>query len=264
MVSISYAQQDSSFIAKENIFRRVGNDGKLTIQTIAHTYGRPFKWKRKNWLQFGGALAISGAVMLVDEPISEFFQRNQTKTLDRVANFGDFMGQPEHNYPFMLTVWGTGVVTKNEWLRDTGIMLFASVTTSGILQTISKDLVGRARPISGKGAYAFNPIQGGSGYHSFPSGHTMLALASSWVMAKQVKPIPLKVAFYSIPLIVGTSRIYDQAHWTSDVLLGSALGIACAETVVRVYPKFKKQLKENQKGWILLPSTQGLSFRYRF
>lgn len=257
-----YAQNDTITFKKENFFRRIGNDAKLTAQTIGHTYAQPFHWKKRDWLRFGGAIAISAAITVVDEPISDFFLRNQRSGLSRIADAGDFLGQPEHNYPFMFAVWGSGVIFKNEWLRDTGIMLFASVTTSGILQTLAKDVVGRARPEAGTGAYAFKPF-GGRAYHSFPSGHTMLALATSWIMAHQVNFLPLKIVFYGLPVLVGWSRIYDQAHFTSDVLLGSALGVACAEAVIRLYPKFKKRLRDNQ-GLTFFPTGNGFRLAYRF
>ena len=67
----------------------------------------------------------------------------------------------------------------------------------------------------------------------------MLSVATSWILARQVKSVPLKVVFYALPVITGGSRVYVGAHWLSDVLLGSALGIACAESVLRLYPAIK-------------------------
>ena len=66
-------------------------------------------------------------------------------------------------------------------------MIFASVTTPGIVQTLSKSLVGRARPATGEGELSFEPF-GGVPYHSFPSGHTMLAVATSWILARRINP----------------------------------------------------------------------------
>jgi membrane-associated phospholipid phosphatase len=116
----------------------------------------------------------------------------------------------------MLFVWVSGVIVNNDWLRDTGIMIVASVTSSGIIQSISKEAVGRSRPGFGRGAFDFNPF-GGADYHSFPSGHTMLSVATSWVLARQVNFLPLKIVFYTLPLITGASRIYTGAHWLSDI-----------------------------------------------
>lgn len=252
-------------LKKENFFQRIGSDGKLTLKTIGYTYSRPFHWKKRDWLRFGGAIAAGGLLTLVDQQISEAFidRKYKTKGLDALADAGDFMGQPENNYPFMFAVWGTGVIFNHDWLRDTGIMLFASVTTSGILQTLGKTGFGRARPEMNLGAQHFEPFSPEPGLHSLPSGHTMLALATAWVMARQIKFKPLKYAFYAVPVVVGWSRVYHRAHFPSDVLLGSALGIACAESVIRIYPKYKKQLRED-KGFAMMPMGNGMRLTYRF
>jgi membrane-associated phospholipid phosphatase len=178
--------------------------------------------------------------MFIDEPVYKLMLRNQNRTWNSMERVGNFLGQPENNYPIMLFVWASGVIVNNDWLRDTGIMIVASVTSSGIIQSISKEAVGRSRPIFGRGAFDFKPF-GGADYHSFPSGHTMLSVATSWVLARQVNFLPLKIGFYALPIITGASRIYVGAHWLSDILLGSALGIACAESILRLYPLIKQR-----------------------
>jgi hypothetical protein len=230
--------QDSTKI-RNNIFKRIYTDSRNTVLTIGHTYAAPFHWQKKDLLMLGGVLVISGASMFIDEPVDKLMQRNQTRNLNRIERVGDFLGQPENNYPIMLFVWASGVLVNNDWLRDTGIMIAASVTSSGIIQSISKEAVGRSRPVFGRGAFDFKPF-GGADYHSFPSGHTMLSVATSWILARQVNFMPLKIVFYALPVITGASRIYTGAHWLSDILLGSALGIACAESVLRLYPLIKK------------------------
>jgi hypothetical protein len=166
------------------------------VLTIGHTYAAPFHWQKKDLLMLGGVLALSGASMFIDEPVDKLMQRNQTRNLNRLEQVGDFLGQPENNYPIMLFVWVSGVIVNNDWLRDTGIMIVASVTSSGIIQSISKEAVGRSRPGFGRGAFDFKPF-GGADYHSFPSGHTMLSVATSWVLARQVNFLPLKIVFYT-------------------------------------------------------------------
>ncbi len=199
--------------------------------------------------------------MLADEAVYKTFQRNKTPTLDKLEKVGDFMGQPEYNYPFMLTLWASGVILNNDWLRDTGIMVIASVTTSGLLQTFAKEAVGRSRPGSGGGPFDYKPFDGAVDYHSFPSGHTMLSVATAWILARQVNFMPLKIIFYSLPVITGASRIYVGAHWLSDIVLGSALGIACAESVLKLYPL----LKENKKISVnLLPTPHGVGMVMKF
>ncbi|UII23114.1 phosphatase PAP2 family protein [Fulvivirga ligni] len=252
---------DSVHTVKQPFFKRITFDASNTGRTILKTYSRPFHWQKKQWFQFGGAIAISALASTADKPIYEFFRDNPSGPLDDMAKVGDFLGQPENNYPFMLTVWGAGVISNNDWLRDTGVMLFASVTTSGLIQTALKELSGRARPRSGEGPYSFKPLDGGASYHSFPSGHTMLALASAWILAHQVKPLALKIVFYAVPVVTGLSRIYEGQHWFSDILLGSALGIACAESVLKFYPK----IKESRIGSLsFAPTNNGMGLVYSF
>lgn len=260
--TLLFAQTDSlSTQPKKGILHRVKTDGQLTVKTIVKTYARPFHWKKKEWLYFGATLSVSAATTLLDESLYNYTKANKTPFLNDLASVGDFLGQPENNYPFMIALWGSGVIANNDWLRDTGIMLFASVTTSGLIQTASKELVGRARPGTEVGPFAFKPF-GGIGYHSFPSGHTMLSVATSWILARQVNWLPGKIIFFSLPVIVGGSRIYDGAHWLSDIVLGSALGIACAEAVLKIYPQLKESALKQHISFV--PTPSGFSLSYKF
>jgi hypothetical protein len=251
--------QDSTQV-KTNIFKRVATDGKNAFTTVVQTYARPFHWQKRDFLRLGGVLLISGATMMVDKPVFEAMQRNQSQPLNRLERVGNFLGQPENNYPFIIALWASGVLINNDWLRDTGIMVITSVTTSGFLQTLGKEAVGRSRPQTGRGPFDYKPF-GGANYHSFPSGHTMLSVATAWVLARQVEFVPLKVVFYSMPVITGASRVYIGAHWLSDIVLGSALGIACAESVMRLYPVIKEK---NKVAINCVPTPQGLSLIVRF
>jgi hypothetical protein len=229
---------DTTRRVRNGIPRRIIRDGVNLFSSIALTYTQPLHWQKRDFLYLGGTVLLTGASLLVDEPLYRLMQNHRNRTFNAIESVGDFLGQPEHNYPFMLALWGSGVLLNNDWLRDTGLMVIASVSASGLVQSIAKEAVGRSRPVSGRGSGDFKPF-GGVEYHSFPSGHTMLAVATSWVLARQVKFVPLKIVFYSIPVVTGLSRVYDGAHWFSDIILGSALGIACAESVLKLYPKMK-------------------------
>jgi hypothetical protein len=232
------SRPDTARRVRNGIPRRIVRDGVNLFSTIALTYVQPRHWRKKDFMYLGGTVVLTGAALLVDEPLYRLMQNHRNPTFDAVESVGDFLGQPEHNYPFMLALWGSGVLLNNDWLRDTGLMVIASVSASGLVQTIAKEAVGRSRPASGRGSSDFKPF-GGLEYHSFPSGHTMLAVATSWVLARQVKFLPLKIVFYAVPVVTGLSRVYAGAHWFSDIVLGSALGIACAESVLKLYPKMK-------------------------
>lgn len=244
---------------RQNIFRRVDQDASLLGQSVVKSYLRPFKWKKKEWLLLGGTLVTAGAASLLDRPIYRFTQSNQTSFQDGIASFGDFMGQPKNNYPMMLGFWSAGVIVNNEWMRDTGVMLIASVTASGLIQTFAKTAVGRSRSTRGEEfSYNFRSFADVADSHSFPSGHSMLALSMYWILARQTNFVPLKVVFYAVPVVVGWSRVYDNAHWFSDIILGVAFG----EAVLQIYPKLKKG--KNETGLRLSPTSSGFGLVYKW
>lgn len=69
---------------------------------------------------------------------------------------------------------------------------------------------------------------------SFPSGHTSISTAMSFVLSKGYE----NYYFMLIPCIVGFSRLYIGVHYPSDVLGGFILGLIVVYLVER-FLKFK-------------------------
>ena len=67
---------------------------------------------------------------------------------------------------------------------------------------------------------------------AFPSNHATQAFAVATVIATHYDDRRwVKWAAYGIATGVGISRIYHDAHWTSDVLAGAAIGSFVGTTV---------------------------------
>ena len=69
---------------------------------------------------------------------------------------------------------------------------------------------------------------------SFPSGHTTISTAMSYVLSKEYNKYYLMI----IPFIVALSRLYIGVHYPSDVLGGFLLGI-CIVYILEHYVNFK-------------------------
>lgn len=67
----------------------------------------------------------------------------------------------------------------------------------------------------------------GSGYNSFPSGHTAQAFAAATFLSEEYKDrLPwMPYAAYGMASSVGLMRMANNRHYVSDVLLGAGLGI---------------------------------------
>lgn len=256
----AHSQLDRS-MEKESFPRRIYSDATNIGKASIHVFKRPLSWEKKEWITFGAFVGTTVAVSFADESINDFFKRNQSNSLTPFADAGDFIGQPEHQGPFLAVLLGTGVLINNEWMRETGSMIASTMITSGFLTAFGKEAFGRARPSKGEGSTSFKPFAG-KAYHSLPSAHTSLSISSSWILARQIKPLALKIPFYAVPVLVGWSRLYDNAHWMSDVVVSSALSIACAEAVIQYYTKVKKD--DKQANLLFLPTGQGVSITYLF
>lgn len=69
---------------------------------------------------------------------------------------------------------------------------------------------------------------------SFPSGHTSSAFAVATVIAERYKKNKLTfISAYSLATLVGLSRITQDAHWLSDVLVGASIGYLSGKYIVK-------------------------------
>ncbi|WP_298474508.1 phosphatase PAP2 family protein [uncultured Maribacter sp.] len=204
-----------------NIFKGVG-----------YSYTRPLHWKSNQWATAGYTIAGTGLLYVVDKPVSDYFVGIKEDVPYGVRDYGFNVGSPSNNYLITGAVYLTGLSLKNEKLRRTGVLLIASATSAGFLQQVVKSAVGRARPLSGKSKDTFRPFWGGGkDYHSFPSGHAILAMTNAHAIAKQFKSPWIKTGIYAVGSIPAISRLWEGKHWLSDVALGVAISIFTVESI---------------------------------
>lgn len=182
-----------------------------------------FRWQE-------GVTMLSVVVIssLADQPIQRYTQDNQTSFQDDLASAFRHMGQPEVFVTAGLGTIGVGLLTHNGRVARAGGRITASVLLAGAATTGLKYLVGRERPSSTENAYVFHPF---SGSESFPSGHTTVAFALAASASDEIGRTWATVPLYTAAGLCAWSRIYQNAHWFSDVLAGAAVGITSAKLV---------------------------------
>ena len=149
-------------------------------------------------------------------------------------------------------------IFKNQKLKNTTLLATQSYLTSGIWVAALKWVSGRARPsyyntLNNENESIWHGLlfqykrnsagkrPDGSEYSAFPSGHSTAAFAVATVYAEEYKSKPwIPVIAYSSASLIALSRITENKHWASDVIVGSMLGYVCGKQVVRNFHRLER------------------------
>jgi len=200
--------------------------------------------------------------------------RQSSRLLKTGATVFRLLGQPIGLFT-ATGIYLIGRADGQQRTQELGLHTMAGILLAGGEAGAIKMLAGRARPFASlDNAANFGFLRGlkDDKYRSFPSGHTASAFAFAAVVSSETQrwwPSTRWVIgpiLYSGATLTGMSRIYNEAHWASDVMAGAALGTITGVKVVRYehsHPKNwldRKFLKMgvsvvNGSGWVPILST---------
>jgi membrane-associated phospholipid phosphatase len=150
-----------------------------------------------------------------------------------------------------------GIKGKHSLADATGIYILSEAIMGGTVHTL-KNITKRERP-------------NGSGFNSFPSGHTANAFASAEFLRQEYKDVSpwYGYAGYTVATATGVLRMYNNRHWLSDVVAGAGFGILSTKVAYILYPKLKRLvLGKGEQHYNLVPTYQqhsvGLAFTGTF
>lgn len=128
---------------------------------------------------------------------------------------------------YILHRYGNKTELKEKWLwvsRKASFVLL-SLLVSGLLLNVVKTIIGRLRPrfFIAEGLYGFQPFNFDFGMNTFPSGHSQTIWAAMVSLSFLFPRV--RVPFLLCAVLVASSRVFVSAHFVSDVLMGSYLGI---------------------------------------
>ena len=237
----------------ETVWSLFKHDAKYTLKGVGHSVTRPVHWKGDDFAKLGILFVGTASMSLADNSIRAFSQNNRDDFPKAIRDFGWYFGNPQNYFMANAGLYGFGLITKNEKIRKTSVLIISSSITTGFLQTLTKTVVGRARPGSGLDHLEFKPFSDKARYHSFPSGHTVMSITMSHAIAKQFENTWVKVGIYSIGAIAPISRLIDDAHWITDIAFSAVLSIIVVDSIDNYlfgekaydYPKKEKHISWN-------------------
>ena len=256
---------------RETLWQLFKYDASNMVGGVGYAYSRPIHWQKDDLLILGGVAASTIAIYSVDNELSRYFVDQKKDVPQVILDYGFYYGSPQNNYMAIGAVYLTGLFTRSEKVRRVGVLLTASATAAGILQQATKIGVGRARPQHKADRNVFQPFDrdAGAGFHSFPSGHTVLSITNAHIIAKLFKSPWIKAGVYAVGLVPPISRLWEGAHWLTDVTLSAAMSIAIVEAIDKFLDsKYEKKLTkgpdESKLSWDLklAPGVIGVGVRF--
>ncbi|MBU0479043.1 phosphatase PAP2 family protein [bacterium] len=124
----------------------------------------------------------------------------------------------------LLAAWLCLMIFGGKKGRITGIVLVVSIILIDLFNSYPlKFLFARPRPCNV--LLDVRTLVSTSTTYSFPSSHATNIFALATILSNKYRSF--RFYFFSVALVVGTSRIYVGVHYPFDVLAGAVVGILC-------------------------------------
>jgi membrane-associated phospholipid phosphatase len=174
-----------------------------------------------------------------DEPIRQWVLAHQSSLARSVFLLATHVGSPRVVIP------STAVVAAWLWRRQglpiaAAVVLAPAVASAAFL--IAKRIYARARPAGGARLHELT--------YSFPSGHATASAAIfgslGYVLWREQMLSPRAALSLAAlpPLMIGSSRVYLDVHWATDVLGGWSAGALVAMMSALVYERVRTSTRK--------------------
>ena len=193
----------------------------------------------------GSVIFATFAVAPLDKPVADYLQgspqtnrffRKLSVTVEAVAQPGAFL--------IGAGLYGVGRLTGNEEMAALGLHGTEAIVVGLLLTNAIKIGAGRQRPYVNRDRphnYGFMRGLRHEQFRSFPSGHTLIAFAAAAAVTEETRRWWPSSVWYIGPLmyggatLVGLSRMYNNRHWASDVMIGGLIGTFSGIKVVKYH-----------------------------
>jgi len=168
-------------------------------------------------------IALLPLVFLEDGLIRTLLKEHRIHFLFKLMHFLTWLGVGWVLAVVAAVLLGFGYLRENPKLMKAAVLSLIALAISGLAVQTIKHVIGRPRPrLVEQGIVNWGPsLQ--SGHDSLPSGHALSSFAMAAVLSS-FYPAGQWI-WYSLAVLVAFTRIYIDAHFTSDVFVGAVLGV---------------------------------------
>jgi membrane-associated phospholipid phosphatase len=207
-----------------------------------------FTWR--DGVLAGGFVIGTIALFPVDKRVAEDLQTpgNQANHFFKTVATGFTTIASPGSYIIGAALYVGGKATGQKDVADLGLHGTEAIIVGSAVAYVLKGTFGRERPFvhpandsTGFDPYNWKLFRGfsESDARSFPSGHTIAAFAAAAAVSNESSRWWPKyrwyvgTVMYGGATMVGLSRMFDNKHWASDVMMGAAIGTFAGNKVVR-------------------------------
>lgn len=225
-----------------------GKDSITSIDTLKVDNNYQIRFKAKQ-LIIPIALIGYGIIGIGSDQLEAFnfeIREEVKENIDRKFSIDDFS-----QYGPVASVYALGALGikgKNN-IRDKTIIIATSYLIMGLTVNSLKKITKVERP-------------DGSGFNSFPSGHTATAFMGAELLYQEYKDVSVwyGICGYLVATGTGVFRMYNNRHWFTDVFAGAGIGILSVKAGYWLYPTINKLLaskKNTNKKSTFIPYYDG-------
>jgi membrane-associated phospholipid phosphatase len=217
--------QDTT-VAEKDYVNIIYDDAMLYFKNCAAFFTSPIRADATDWMYAAG---ITGATILLlkyDDELLDYFGRDAWKPMNGdLWDIPTVYGVVEYSNVLSGGVYLAGLFLDDEKTKVTGRLLMETITVSGVTALALRYITGRRRPpYSPDDHMDFRWFETTEEFQSFPSGHAVVGVALSVILAERIDTWWSRSFFYGLAGLSSFVRLYNNQHWFTDVLTGSLLG----------------------------------------
>jgi membrane-associated phospholipid phosphatase len=201
----------------------------------------------RDLIVLGGFAAATALSFPIDKRAAKRLQdptNQENRALNEAATTFRTIAYPGA-YLIGASMYSVGRLGGNKRIADLGLHGTEALIIGQLTGTLIKNFAGRARPYVAdsqpQGFHFARGWKGNDAYRSFPSGHTTAGFAAASAVTSETSRWWPKSTWIVGPIMyggaamIGVSRMYNNKHWASDVLVGAAIGTFAGQKVVRYH-----------------------------
>jgi membrane-associated phospholipid phosphatase len=233
----------------QSVGEMVKNDAKNFGGDVWSVWTSPLRGSPKDWMTAGLVVAASAGVSTFDDDVDRWMVRNEGNaawSAIKEIREGGHAFSGKYIAPVAAATLVYGLATKNTKIQEGLVGCLASYTAESVVRTfVFYAAVGRERPDSSRDAnmspaanegdqYHFSfPGKTDWGMHSLPAGHAANIMACATYLNRRFDMGLVEPLLYAVSAGVGTGRLVDRRHWTSDTVLGMVFGYAIGREIAK-------------------------------